>query len=155
MPFTFAENNESNVMQTPDLAISIDPSAGIINHEFDAGGEDAGTITVTNTGQVNAEVYLSADWGPSAGTTDRHATLLANALAISVFVSSDDEGMTWTDTFGGRFMDLIDEQIIPSLGDGNTADVAISVMMPGNHSGPTLLNKSIVSDFVFVAVSTA
>jgi len=155
MPFTFADNNTANVMETYNLGISINPDAAIISQVFDAGTEVAGTIAVENTGDVNAALYLTADWGPTAPTTEREATLLANALMVSVVVSSDDEAVATSTFFTGRLIELIDTPIFGSLGPGNQADVIISVALPDTHSGPALLDKRLFADFVFVAVSVA
>lgn len=155
MPFTFADVNQANPLQTYDLQVSIDPAAGIIDQVFDSGTEAAGTIAVVNTGAVNAQLFLTADWGPTAPTTATEGTLLANALAVSVTISSDAEAVAASTVFTGRLIDLIDTNIFDSLGPGNQVDVAISVVMPDTHSGPALLSKAINTDFVFVAVSVA
>jgi len=154
MAFTFAQTNETNQVGAEDLSISINPTSAIITANLEAGEAAAGTIAVENTGAVPAQLYLTADWGPSAGSTDREATLIANALAISVTVSSDAEAIADTTVFTGRFIDLIDVSIFSSLDVGNVADVKISVAMPADRAGPTLLNKGVSSDFVFVAIST-
>jgi len=155
LAFTFVENNNGNVMETFDLAISINPDAAIISQVYDSGTEAAGTIAVENTGGVNAALFLTADWGATAPTTDREATLLANALMVSVVVSSDDEAVPTSTFYVGRLIDLIDVPVFNSLGAGNQADVHVSVTLPDTHSGPALLDKRLVSDLVFVAVSVA
>ncbi|HBF38851.1 MAG TPA: hypothetical protein DDW50_16220 [Firmicutes bacterium] len=151
LAFTFAQNSLNNTMDTYDLAISINPTTPIINDVMEVGQVVAGTIAVANTGLVNAGVYLTADWGPSTGTTDRESTLLANALAVSVFIS----GATPTQSYIGNLIGLIDQPVIASLITGNSEVVAISVAIPDDRSGPTLLGKAVNTDFVFVAVSVA
>lgn len=153
MPFTFVENNADNPLETYDLAVDVTPAAGVISQVFDSGTEVAGTITVENTGAVSSQIFLTADWGPTTPTTATEATLLANALVVSVTISSDDEGIATSTVFSDRFINLVDANILDSLGVGNQADVTISVIMPDVHSGPALLNKSLSTDFVIVAVS--
>ncbi len=153
MSFTFTETNTNNTLDSIDLQISINPDTAIIQETYDVGDVAAGTIAVTNVGLLlPVDLYLTADWGPSAGTTDRMATLLANALAVSVTVSSAT--VTDTTVYTGRFIDMIDVSIFSSLTPGSTADVKISVAMPDDRTGPTLLDKAIHSDFVFVATPT-
>ena len=154
MAFTFTQTNTINQAAAEDLSISINPASAIIVAVLEAGEAAAGTIAVENTGAVAAQLYLTADWGPSANTTDREATLIANALAVSVTVSSAAEAIADTTVFAGRFIDLIDVSIFSSLDVGNTADVKISVAMPADRAGPTLLDKGVTTDFVFVAIST-
>lgn len=148
MPFTFAETNVGNVAETYNLEISINPETAIINHTFEVGDSAAGLISVANIGDTNATVYLSADWGPQAGTDHLDATLLANALVVSVFTDG-------TPVFGGRFIDLINQEVVTSLAPAGAEGVAISLTMPSDRTGPTLLNKGIHTDFVFVAVSVS
>lgn|GEM_PF-542261 len=150
MPFTFSQTNLNNDLETYDLAISINPTNAIINQTIEAGDVVVGSIDVANTGQVNADVYLTADWGPAAGTTDREATLLANALTVSVFLSEDPAP---TQQYIGSFIGLIDQRVITGLTPTSDARINISVGLPGNRSGPTLLGKAINTDFVFIAVS--
>lgn len=155
MPFTFSQTNEDNALETYDLSIAISPTDGVIDKVFDAGDVGAGLIAISNDGAKSAGVFLTADWGPSppiAGD-ERLATLLANALTISVFVSSDDEGVTNTRVFDGRFMDLIDVSIHNFDAD-SVSEVKISVFGAAGKTGPTLLDKAILADFVFVAIST-
>lgn len=153
MPFTFVTTNQDNTMDTYNLEVSINPDAGIISQVFDAGTEVAGTIALVNTGDVGAQLFLTADWGPTAPTTATEATLLANALVVSVTISSDDESIAASTVYAGRFIDLIDTNIFDALGAASEAEVAISVIMPDTHSGPALLNKQLTTDFVFVGVS--
>jgi len=152
MPFTFAQTNLNNDLETYDLAISINPTTAIIDETIEAGDVVANSIAVANTGQVNADVYLTADWGPASGTTDREATLLANALTVSVFLSEDPAP---TQQYIGSFIGLIDQKVISALAPAADAQVNISVGLPGTKSGPTLLGKALNTDFVFVAVSVA
>ncbi len=152
--FTFSQTNQANTLETYNLSISINPDTAIITKVFEVGEVAAGTVAVVNNGDVSAGVFLTADWGPSPGVDDRLASLLANALAVSVFVSSDDEALADTAVFGGRFMDLVDISI-HNFDATSVSDVKISVYGPVDRTGPTLLGKGIVSDFVFVAVSTS
>jgi len=152
MAFTFEQTNEANTSATYDLEITIDPTTAVITADsMEVGETAAGTIAVSNTGAVNAQIYLTADWGPSTGTSDRDATVLASALVVSVFASAD----TPTDEFGGRFIDLVDQAIIDNLAPDDVTEIYISLTLPDDHTGPTLLNKAILSDFIFVAVSTS
>lgn len=153
MPFTFVDTNQTNTMETYDLVVSINPDTPIISQVYDSGTSAVGTIALENSGNVNAGIFLTADWGPTAPTTASQGTLLANALAVSVTISSDDEGIAASTVFAGRLIDLIDVNVFDSLGVGNEAEVAISVTMPDTHAGPALLSKAINTDFVFVAVS--
>lgn len=150
MAFTFSQTNLNNELETYDLAISINPDAAIINSNVNPGQTLAGTIAVANTGLVKAGVYLTADWGPNAGTSDREATLLANALTVSVYLSADPNP---TQEYYGSFMGLIDQEVISSLNTTDDTEVYISITLPDTHSGPVLLGKSLNTDFVFVAVS--
>lgn len=150
MPFTFSQTNLNNDLETYDLAISINPTNAIINQTIEAGDVVVGSIGVANTGQVNADVYLTADWGPASGTTDREATLLANALTVSVFLSEDPAP---TQQYIGSFTGLIDQRVITGLTPTSDTQINISVGLPGTRSGPTLLGKAINTDFVFIAVS--
>ncbi|HOP74457.1 MAG TPA: hypothetical protein PLC07_05290 [Bacillota bacterium] len=150
MPFTFSQTNLNNDLETYDLAISINPTNAIINQTIEAGDVVVGSIGVANTGQVNADVYLTADWGPASGTTDREATLLANALTVSVFLSEDPAP---TQQYIGSFIGLIDQRVITGLTPASDTQINISVGLPGTRSGPTLLGKAINTDFVFIAVS--
>ena len=56
MPFTFAQTNLNNDLETYDLAISINPTTAIIDETIEAGDVVANSIAVANTGQVNADV---------------------------------------------------------------------------------------------------
>lgn len=150
MPFTFSQTNLNNDLETYDLAISINPTNAIINQTIEAGDVVVGSIGVANTGQVNTDVYLTADWGPASGTTDREATLLANALTVSVFLSEDPAP---TQQYIGSFIGLIDQRVITGLTPASDTQINISVGLPGTRSGPTLLGKAINTDFVFIAVS--
>jgi len=150
LPFTFSQTNLNNDLETYDLAISINPTNAIINQTIEAGDVVVGSIGVANTGQVNADVYLTADWGPASGTTDREATLLANALTVSVFLSEDPAP---TQQYIGSFIGLIDQRVITGLTPASDTQINISVGLPGTRSGPTLLGKAINTDFVFIAVS--
>lgn len=153
MPFTFAQTNEGNSAETYNLEISINPTAALFSNEvLEVGDEIAGTIAVANTGDVDARVYLTSDWGPGSGTSDREATLLANALTISVLVSADPSP---TLEYGGSFIGLIDQEIIAGLASAADTAVYISVEMPDNRTGPTLLDKAISFDLVFVAISVS
>lgn len=149
---TFAQTNTNNVLETSDVKISIDPTAGVINQVIHVGEDAVGSIEVESVGTDAAALFLTADWGPSAGTTDRKATLLANALTVSVFVSSDGAGVPSTDVYAGRFMDMVDVSIFAELNPGDSADVAISVTLPDTHSGYGLMGTALHTDFVFVAL---
>lgn len=148
MAFTFAQTNEANTAETYNLEISINPDSAIINHTFEVGDSAAGLISVANTGDTNAQVYLTADWGAGPGTSDLDATLLANALVVSVFSEGNP-------VYGGRFMDLINQQVISNVAPAAAEGVAISLTMPSDRTGPTLLGKAIHTDFVFVAISVS
>lgn len=148
MPFTFALTNQDNDAQTYDLSISVNPDTAIINHTFEVGDAAAGLVSVANTGATNVTVYLTADWGPLPGTSDLDATLLANALVVSVFTEGNP-------VYGGRLIDLINQEVITGMAPTDAEGVAISVTMPDDRTGPTLLGKGLHTDFVFVAVSVA
>ncbi len=151
MAFTFSQTNEGNTAETYNLEITIDPTAALFTDEvLEVGDEIAGTIEVTNSGDVDAQVYLTSDWGPGSGTSDREATLLANALQVSVFVSADPDP---TLEYSGSFIGLIDQEVISNLESTEDTEVYISVVVPDNRTGPTLLDKSVSFDFVFVAIS--
>lgn len=148
MAFTFAELNQDNEAQTYNLSVSVNPDTAIFNQTFEVGDVAAGLISVANTGDTNATVYLTADWGPLTGTSDVDATVLANALVVSVFTEGNP-------VFGGRLIDLINQEVITGLEPTDAEGVAISVTMPDDRTGPTLLGKGIHTDFVFVAVSVS
>lgn len=148
MAFTFAELNQDNEAQTYNLSVSVNPDTAIFNQTFEVGDVAAGLISVANTGDTNTTVYLTADWGPLTGTSDVDATVLANALVVSVFTEGNP-------VFGGRLIDLINQEVITGLEPTDAEGVAISVTMPDDRTGPTLMGKGIHTDFVFVAVSVS
>ena len=149
MAFTFSQTNSDNQMETYNLEISIDPAAGTINQVLEVGDTVAEDITIVNTGDVNTRVYLTADWGPGSGTTDLEATLLANAIEATVYVSADPDP---TQAYSGSLIGLQNQQIVDISATADTT-VYISLVVPDNRSGPTLLNKALHTDFVFVAIS--
>ena len=103
-------------------------------------------LVTRGPGATNASVYLTVDWGPQPGTSDLDATLLANALLVDVYTEGNQ-------VYSGRFMDLINQPVVTELEPTEAEGVAISVIMPDNRTGPTLLGKAITADFVFIAVS--
>lgn len=157
VPFTFTQTNEANALESIDLGIAISPTDGVIVEEFDAGGMAAGLIAVSNTGGKSAGLFLTADWGPSppsdVAEDARLATLWANALSVSVFVSSDGEGVSDTRVYAGSVMDLIDISI-HNFDASRVSEVKVSVFAAAGKTGPTLLDRAILADLVFVAIST-
>jgi hypothetical protein len=150
LAFTFAQANQNNDLETYDLSIAVSPTTPIITEVMEVGETVGGTLAVSNTGLVDSRLYLTADWGPSTGTSDLEATLLANALTISVYVSADPQA---TQAYSGSFIGLINQQIVANLAANATTKVYISVTVPDDRSGPTLLGKAINTDFVILAIS--
>ncbi|HOJ78449.1 MAG TPA: hypothetical protein PLZ08_10105 [Bacillota bacterium] len=149
MAFTFAQTNSNNHVETYNLEISINPAAAIINQVLGVGDTIHGSINVVNTGNAHADVYLTADWGPASGTTDLEATLLANALEATVVVSANPPDQK----YHGSLIGLINQQVINDCAPTSNTIIQISLVIPDNRSGPTLLSKSIHTNFVFVAIA--
>jgi hypothetical protein len=151
MAFTFSQTNSNNQAGTYNLEISINPSSAIFNRVLEVGETIAETIAVVNTGSVNAQVYLTADWGPALGTTDLDATLLANALEATVYISATNPEQKYS----GSLISLQNQLVISTFTPTEEVAINISLVVPDNRSGPTLLNKSLHTDFVFVAISVS
>ena len=154
--FTFtaeASPTGGTTLSTGTVNLSVSPPLKVLNVEaMKPGDSESGIVNVSNSGNIDAYYFVSADWKPVGDTASRMATVLANRLFVSVVASPEASEPDLL--FSGLLKDLLDRPDSPgrelSLDKGNE-DVEFTFVLPEDVSN-IAQNIDIDMDFVFVAV---
>lgn len=154
--FTFtaeASPTGGAALSSGTVGISVSPAAEVLSiTAMKPGDTGTGIVNVSNTGDIDAYYFVSADWRAAGGSTSRMATILANRLLVSV-VAGPEEATPGL-LFSGLLKDLLDRPDSPgrelTLLQGDE-DVEFTFMLPEDASN-IAQGIDIDTDFVFVAV---
>lgn len=153
MPFTFQALNEDNTVTNAEVTLVLDPTTAIFTESNWVGGSTAtDTINVENTGDVDVNYFVSADWYAPVGETPQNARLLAERLNITV--TADPTG-TPVQLYDGPLAGLI-QQPDPAgraLAAAANEDVEFVLELPVADATDLIQGVGIEFDLVFVAVA--
>ncbi|WP_027339771.1 hypothetical protein [Halonatronum saccharophilum] len=146
MKFTFQAKSTNNASKSVYLNITLSPEEAIIHKDNLLPGESiSATLTVENTGTVDAFYYISTDWSPDDSSTQIQATRLAHELEITV------EAPDPTILYSGKLAELINQ---PKNGRLLTLDmikeeITFTITLPSTASN-SLARIGITFDLIFV-----
>ncbi len=152
MAFTGNVTATANPSSTAEVAITATPDTAVVTLTNAVPGSQAeGTTTIANTGDVDVDVFISADWVASGDTTASMAAVLADAL--NVLVALGDPPDFEDPIFTGTLMQLIDQPAAGvAIATTEDEDVSFRVTL-SEDAGNLVQDLDITTDFVFVAVA--
>lgn len=156
--FTFtseASPTSGSTLSTGTVEISVSPPGAVLEvATMKPGDSEEAVINISNSGDIDAYYFVSADWKAAGTTSSRMATILASRLFVSVVASPDSTVPTLL--FSGLLKDLLDRPESPgrelTLDQGNE-DIQFIFLLPEDASN-IVQGIDIQTDFVFIAVES-
>ncbi|WP_027339770.1 hypothetical protein [Halonatronum saccharophilum] len=150
MAFTASAQSDNNTLNTAQVELDVSP-AQIFDDVTLLPGESVEdeTLTVENTGDVDADYYVTAGWHGVNDTEDRMALLLAEMLDVHM-EAFEEEGRETSEgvIYDGNLAEFIDQNGI-TIDEGDTHYITTEITL-SEDAGNFLQGRDIEVDFIFV-----